>query len=359
MKVLFSGGGTLGSVTPLLAMQDALHTQNAHTKFFWLTTRKGPEIGVLQKNNISYATIYSGKLNRFLSIGNFFAPFGIIAGFFQAIYMLLKHSPDICISAGGYVSVPVHAAAWLFGIPTWIHQQDVIPGMSNKLMAPSAKKITTALQKSVQFFPKKKTSWMGNPVRKDVLHGSVNGGRARFHIKSTLPIVFGTGGGTGAARINELIISALPHLQEVCEVIHVTGITRDQDAAQDAQKKYTHYRAYDFFTDEMKDAYAVADIVVTRGGFGTLTELSALKKPTIVIPKPGHQEANVAYLAEHNAIIALDEQKIDGMALASAIKRLISDTRKAQQLGATLHEQLPIARNTEIVDIVSALVQKQ
>ena len=152
MKILFSGGGTLGPVTPLLAIHDMVTEAHPNATFFWLGNKLGPEKMTIEKFDIPFHTISSGKLRRYISFWNVIDIIRIIIGFFQSIKILWKEKPDVCISAGGFVSVPVHAAAWLLGIPTWVHQQDVVIGLANKLMAPSARVITTALEMHLNYF---------------------------------------------------------------------------------------------------------------------------------------------------------------------------------------------------------------
>ena len=175
MKILFSGGGTLGPVTPLLAIQEMIKKEH-DAKFVWVGTKKGPEKALVQKEGIGFLSIYSGKLRRYLSFYNVIDIFKILIGFFQSLKIMWKEDPDLCISAGGYISVPVHWAAWLSGTSTWVHQQDVAIGLANRLMAPFAKIVTTALEENASGFSKKKTVWLGNPVRQEILRGKKEDG---------------------------------------------------------------------------------------------------------------------------------------------------------------------------------------
>jgi len=157
MKIIFSGGGTLGPVTPLLAIYDIVKTAHPEAQFLWVGTKRGPERELVEQKGIRFITLSSGKFRRYLSIWNITDIVRIIIGFFQSIEIIRKESPGLCVSAGGFISTPLHWAAWFLGVPTWIHQQDVKVGLSNKLMAPFAKVITTALSKNVADFSKKKT----------------------------------------------------------------------------------------------------------------------------------------------------------------------------------------------------------
>lgn len=358
MKVVCSGGGTLGPVTPLLAITDTLKEMDPATELVWIGTKKGPERGLIEARGIRFQTIASGKLRRYLSVWNITDIVRIVVGFVQSLVFLWRENPTICISAGGFISVPVHWAAWLLGIPTWIHQQDVRVGLANRLMAPTATRITTALEQSVSLFPKKKTIWLGNPVRKEIRAGSREHGIARFQLDPAVPVVFATGGGTGSMRVNQLIVQAVQHLETHAQVIHLTGKERPQELVNRAVKHFDYYQIHQFFTEEMPDAYAAADIVISRGGFGTITELAALGKCAILIPKPGHQVENVAFLKKAGAIVLVNEQTSDGNSLAGEIKALLADTQQRAEMGQRLQRLLPPAKDESIKVIVQQLLGK-
>ncbi|MBP9761105.1 MAG: UDP-N-acetylglucosamine--N-acetylmuramyl-(pentapeptide) pyrophosphoryl-undecaprenol N-acetylglucosamine transferase [Candidatus Magasanikbacteria bacterium] len=352
MKILFSGGGTLGPVTPLLAIHDMVTEAHPNATFFWIGTKRGPEKMTIEEYGIPFHTISSGKLRRYISFWNVIDIVRIVIGFFQSIKILWREKPDVCISAGGFVSVPVHAAAWLLGIPTWVHQQDVVIGLANKLMAPSARVITTALEMHLNYFSKKKTTWIGNPVRASLFHGTRAGAEKLFGIDPKLPVVFATGGGTGSFRVNQLVIEAVHHLQGICHIIHLTGKERPQELIEPAKRQFSFYHPFLFFTEEMSDAYAAADIVISRGGFGTMSEIAALEKPGILIPKPGHQEENVAFLSEKNAVVVLDEKTCNGNHLAKVIKELLADSAERGRLAQRLTHLLPRAKKDDLLEVL-------
>ncbi len=355
MKILFSGGYTLGPVTPLLAIREKIKKQYPDAEFVWVGTKTGPERKLIEEQGIRFTTIASGKLRRYLSIWNITDILKIVIGWFQSIKIMWQENPDICISAGGFISVPVHWAAWLFGISTWVHQQDVQVGLANKLMAPFAKIITTALEQNVRNFSKKKTHWIGNPVREEILQGKKAEALKNFDLQSDLPVVFATGGGTGSMRVNQLVVQAVQHLKGHCQVIHLSGKERPQELVERAVKHFDYYQIHQFFTHEMAEAYAVADIVISRGGFGSLTEISSLGKPAILVPKPGHQEENVRFLAKAGAVLLVDEKTADGNFLAKMIKDLLADDLKQKQMSKQIQKMLPLAKDEDIWGIVEYL----
>lgn len=359
IKIIYSGGGTLGPVTPLLAMHEILTKEfGGGYSAVWVGTKQGIERDLVAASGIPFQTIAAGKLRRYFSVWNILDPLKMIVGFFQSIILLLRENPQLCVSAGGYVSVPLHWAAWLLGIPTWIHQQDVQIGLANRLMKLIARQITTVLKAQTTLFPKRKTLWLGNPIRLEILQGTKTDARKIFNLKSNLPIVFATGGGTGSLRINQLIIESIPQLRGSAQVIHLSGKERPQELVNRAQELFAdYYQVHQFFGSEMKYAYAIADVVISRGGFGSLSELAALKKCVIVIPKPGHQEENVDYFARSNTVIQLDEQEIDGNSLAKVIRELLENSQRRESMGQQLHQLLPPADPAEIIKIVNKIVR--
>lgn len=360
MKILFSGGGTLGPVTPLLAIHETIAAAHPKAEFLWVGTKNGPERDLVEASNIGFVPIASAKFRRYISFRTLVDIAGLFVGFFQSIGIIWKENPSLCISAGGFTSVPLHWAAWLFGVPTWIHQQDVRVGLSNRLMAPIAKQITTALETSAEHFSKRKTFHLGNPVRKDITSGKKKDALALFSINDDKkPVIFAMGGGTGSMKVNQLLITAINHLEGQAEVIHLSGKERPQELVDRTQEHFDHYHPYQFFTNEMKHAYAAADIVISRGGFGSLTEIAALGKPAIIIPKPGHQEENVGFLAEEGAVLLVDERTSDGHYLANVIRELLADKQKRDDMGRQIQAKLPVAKDEDILTLVSRFVDNR
>jgi len=344
-------------VTPLLAIRETIQEKYPEAEFVWVGTKTGPEKKLLEEINIKFIPITAGKFRRYLSLVNIFDIIRVVIGFFQSLKILWQENPDMCISAGGFVSVPVHLAAWIFGIPTWIHQQDIRIGLSNRIMAPLARVVTTSVEKNVKKFSQRKTLWLGNPVRQDILQGNKKKAQEIFHLKSDLPVVFATGGGTGSAKVNQMIVESMQHLSGFVQIIHLSGKERPQELVERAKKHFPDYQVYQFFTEEMKQAYAIADIVVSRGGFGTLSEIAALGKVAIIIPKPGHQEDNVEFLEKNKAAIFVSEITSNGLYLAKIIRDLLLDKDEQKKLATNLQRLLPVAKKHDIIDLVEKLLK--
>ena len=353
-KIIFSGGGTLGSVTPLLGLAAILQTEYPEAEIVWVGTAKGPERTVIEAAGYRFLVLPVAKLRRYWSwrnVGDFGN--GLLA-FWRANKILWQEQPRLCLSAGAYVSVPLHWAAWFHGVPTWIHQLDVQPGLANRLMARTARLITVSLPQSIQFFSRRKTVSIGNFTRPDIGKNSAATGRAFWQITDTDPVVLVLGGGTGAERVNELITAAAPHVLPQAHIIHSLGAERSAALAQSIAAQYPgRYRAIPFLGASLTQAYAAADLVVTRGGFGTLTELAALSKAAIVIPKSGHQQANVRYFVDKKAVIAVDERLTDGDHLAQVIRHLLQQPGLRTQLGAHLHVAAPSADPTRVLALAA------
>lgn len=359
MKIILSGGGTLGSVTPLLAIAEIIKEASPDAEFLWVGTRRGPEAAVVGQYHMRFIALASGKFRRYLSWWNVVDLGRIVIGLVQSLTLLWRENPDLCVSAGGFISVPLHAAAWLFGVKSWIHQQDLRVGLANRLMAPLAGQITTALEASVVHFKKKKTAWLGNPVRRSIFGGDRTRAYSRFHLDGRLPVIFALGGGTGSERVNQLIAEAIPHVGGICQIIHLSGKDRPQEQVARAANLFPYYHVYQFFHEEMADAYAAADLVISRGGFGTLTELGALGKPAIVLPKGGHQEENVGFLAKQGGLMQADERGLTGYALAQHIKQLLAQASIRLAMGQKLQQLLPTADAGAVLGIARKLTRRR
>ncbi len=356
MKIILSGGGTLGPVTPLLAIRETVLKKYPDAQFVWVGTKDGPEKKLVDAAGIPYFVIGAGKWRRYFSLFNLVDLFTIGWAFVQSLFLLWQEKPNLVISAGGFVSVPLHWAAWVLGAPAWIHQQDVAPGLANKLMAPFAKKVTTSLQSSLKYYSQSKTIWIGNPAR--AITGINSGdGKKYFSLNSNDPVIFVVGGGTGSSRLNQMLIEALPLWPKNWQVIHLVGRERPKELAERAAGVFDNYYVFEFFTEEMKFAYAAADVVVARAGFNTITELALLNKAAILLPKEGHQVENASFLENNNAALILNEKVDGGLKLAQQVKELILIPEKRRVLGRRLHEVLPVASPESIIQTFEWLIK--
>ncbi len=333
MRIVFTGGGTLGSVTPLVAAAAELRRLDPGVRLDWIGTRTGPEAGVVAAAGLDFHAISSGKLRRYFSFANFIDPFRIAAGFFQALGLLGRLRPDAVVSAGGFVAVPAVWAAAVRRIPVHVHQEDIRPGLANKLTAPFAASVSVAFESSLKDFAGRHPVWTGNPVRAELFTGSRQEARRLFGLEEGTPTVLVIGGGTGAGSLNELVRKALPGLIPAVQVLHLTGRGKLAPPA-DAPSRY---RQIEFLGDDMRHAYAAADLVVTRAGMGVLTELAALGLPAVIVPMPdSHQEDNAAFFGRAGAAEIVSEKSTFSKAFAEAIVRLAGDRPRLDALRAAM-----------------------
>ena len=351
IKIILAGGGTGGSVMPLLAVADEIKNKKSETEFLFIGTRKGiPEKELVKNKNIPYQAIFSGKFRRYISLKNIIDPFLILIGFFQSFFIILKFNPKAIFSAGGFVSVPLAWAAWLLRKPIFIHQQDIVPGLANKLIAPLAKKITISFDKSFKNFSRQKTILTGNPVRKEILQGSKEKAIKQFNLDNNLPVLLIIGGGTGAQKINEMIVQIVPKLVEFCQIIHLTGKGKE---IKDKKLNFENYHQYEFLNQGIPDIYQVADLIISRAGLGVLTELSILKKPMICIPIPdSHQEFNAQYFADQEALILINQKILKPGQLLEKIKQIINSEKKLKDLSNNIGQLAHLRAGEKIAKII-------
>ncbi len=339
--IVLSGGGSGGPVTPLLALAPDLRA--AGYELAWVGTMDGVERKMVQEHDITYQAISAGKFRRYFSLQNFFDAFRVLAGFFESLNYLSKKRPALVMTAGGFVSVPLVWAAWALHIKVIVHQQDIRPGLANRLMAPFADVVTVTFEKSLKDFGKKAV-WTGNPVRaafRNVVSRKKEGARPRLLV---------LGGGTGAAALNNLVVDSLPQLLEFADVVHVTGGKTEKNIETKAG-----YTPYDFLSEErMAQEMADADLVVTRAGLGALTELAYLGKPTIIIPMPGsHQEVNAIYFAEKEAAVVINQEHMQVVDCIAGIKTFLYDGEKRQQVSTKMHSLMKSDAVEALMKLVS------
>lgn len=359
--IVFAGSGSGGPVTPLLALVPELAERMPHVRFL-LVGSGGIEAHLATRAKVPYTSIVGAKLRRYWSLANIGTPFQLLIGFIQS-YRLLGKTQALCVvGAGGFVQVPVMWAAWLRGVPVLVHQQDVVPGLANRLCAPIADLVTVSLKQSLLDFPSgwflrhlnKKAAdrvvWTGNPVRELVLPSRAAAHKT-LHMDPEFPTVLVMGGGTGAHVLNDIVIRSLPQLTSFANVIHLTG--GRETPAQVHSKRYHPFR----FLDDMGSAYAAADIVVSRAGMGAITELAHIGKPAIIIPMPqSHQEYNADLLNEAEAALAVVQNVVTPEGLSGLIRGLLFEHQLQKRLVKNLRGVLPERATAAVAARVVRLV---
>ncbi len=350
MKILLTGGGTGGHLIPLLGVVSELRKINAEKKlgepeFLLITPASGFNENISEAG-IQIKTIKAGKLRRYFSWENLRDIFKIPIGIVQSLYHISKFKPDVVFSKGGFASVPPVIAAWILRVPIITHESDIVPGLANRIIASFASKILISFSAAEKYFDKNKVILTGNPIRSDIVQGNRENALKFFKLSPDLPTVLIFGGSQGAQKINEMTLEILPSLIEKCQVIHQCGDKNYEEIKNKVSKLNLkcpeRYRVYPFIKDEMKDAYALAEIVIGRAGANSLAEIVALKKPNILIPLStsanNHQPKNAEFFTEKKASLVIDETVNNSQDLAKAIFKLLSDKNLQDQMEQKLSE---------------------
>lgn len=355
--ILFTGGGTLGPVTPLLSVAAQWRRRDPDVRCSWIGTPKGPERLLIEGAKIPFFGLSAPRMNRFRKWTYPLIPFHMVWSMWQAAKMLKEMKPDLVISAGAYVSVPVVWVAWLMGIPVWIHELDVRPGVANRAMAPFAKRVSVTWAESAKAYPAKKTSVVGTMVRATLALGDRVSARDRYGLRADMPTVLVLGGGTGASSLNDTMLVIADDVLRVANVIHLTGRGKMIPALHALQEQGKPYVALEFLHEGMADAYAVADIVVARAGMGTISELAALGKPAIIVPLPGsQQEENAKALSEQGAADVV--MQATPQVLLQAILKMVQSADYRNERADRIRRIFPVNADERIVHDAIELIAK-
>lgn len=339
MKILFAGGGTLGPVTPLLAVAEAWKELDPSVEFVWVGTPNGPERRPLEAAGIRFLSLPVARFTRYPSFEWLMLPVNLVRAARKAWMILKEERPALVATAGGFTGVPLVAAARMQGIPSWLHQQDVRPILSSVLCAPFVTSVTVAWEASLGAFPEKKTRVVGNPVRRSMLAADRDAACARFGIDPARKTVLVFGGGGGSLWFNRMMETVGAELAADANVIHLTGLGKMSETLASLGRNYV---AVELLTDGMADAFAAADVVACRAGMGTITELAASRKPAVVVPMPDSpQEDNARVLREANAAIVLRQGETTPQEFLEAVRGLLNDAPRRHALGDSVAVLLP------------------
>jgi UDP-N-acetylglucosamine--N-acetylmuramyl-(pentapeptide) pyrophosphoryl-undecaprenol N-acetylglucosamine transferase len=356
LAILLAGGGSGGSATPVLAVGACLRELRPSIELMLVGTHDGPERALADADEIAFAAVHSGKLRRYWSWQNLVDPFQVATGGIESLSLVRTFRPAAALGAGGFAAVPPLLSAALTGVPVHIHQQDVLPGLANRMLAPFARSISVALPASARYFPTQRTSVVGNPVRSTLFAGSAARAATRFGLEADVPLVLATGGGTGAVGLNRLVVEAAPLLSERSQVIHLTGRGR----AVAPPHPLPRYHQLEFVTDEMADLLAAACVVITRAGMGTLSELAALAKPAVVVPMPrSHQLANAEAFEQGGAVVVCDQERLNGARLAATVLELVEDSTRRDQLAQRISRAMQPDAAMRIARLVLGLAERR
>lgn len=308
-KIILTGGGTAGHVTPNIALLPRL--REAGFDITYIGSYNGIEKQLLKEQKIPYYGISSGKLRRYFDIKNFSDPLKVIKGLWQSIRLMRKLKPDIVFSKGGFVSVPVILAARFCHIPSIIHESDLTPGLANKLAIPNAAKVCCNFPETLKYLPEDKAVLTGSPIRRELLSGNKENARKLCNFTNEKPVLFVVGGSSGSKFINDTIRGLLPELLKTYQVIHMCG----KGNIEESLKRTAGYKQFEYIGAELNDIFALADLVVSRAGANSICELLALHKPNILIPlsanaSRGDQILNAQSFEKQGFSVVIEEDVI-------------------------------------------------
>lgn len=349
-RILFTGGGTGGHIYPILAVAEELKTLSRQKNVYLELKYLGPAgryQSLLAENDISVSNLISAKIRRYFDLKNFLdIPFFFLS-VIQAFWKVFWLMPDVLFSKGGPGSFPVVLASWFYRIPAFIHESDSIPGISNRLAARFAQKIAVSFNSTADFFPRRKAVLVGNPIRQSLLNDILDQSEAKtiFNLNPQKPLIFVVGGSQGSERINDFMTSvAEEFIKAEIQILHQTGFNNFDNIRNElkiilkgySEEEKKRYKIALYFEKDLKDVYAAADIVVSRAGSGSIFEIAAFGKPSILIPLPeaaqNHQISNAYEYAKNGAAIVVEETNLKPHIFIDQIKKLLSDSEKLKNM---------------------------
>lgn len=336
LRIVVTGGGTGGHVYPSLAVIKLLRARATDSlEIIYIGSGSEMEQDIVKEADRSYV-VMSGKYRRYFSFANFLSPFQVFFGILQSLQILFKELPNAVFSKGGYVAFPVVLAAWAYRIPILTHETDAVPGSANRIIGKFCNKVAISYRHSAQYFIQEKIIPTGIPVRETVIGGDIKKAREYFHLTESLPTILVLGGSQGSRAINEKFSLVLDNILEFAQVIHQTGKGNFDEAKEQAEggagikAGSGQYRIFPFLNEEeMCLAFAVADLVISRAGGTTISEIAANRKISILIPLESsandHQRMNAYAVAEEGAAMVLEEPNLSEHIFLERIKHILND----------------------------------
>lgn len=320
-RIILTGGGTAGHVTPNIALLPRLKELGYDIQYIGSYT--GIEKELIEPFGIPYHGISSGKLRRYFSVQNFTDPFRVLKGFREAHKLIRQLKPDVIFSKGGFVSVPVVLAGKRCKVPVIIHESDMTPGLANKIAIPSAAKVCCNFPETLKSLPEGKAVLTGSPIRQELLSGNKIAAMDMCHFTSDKPVILVIGGSLGSVAVNNAVREALPELLKDFQIIHLCGKGKMDESLKDVEG----YCQFEYIKNELRNLFALADIVISRAGANAICELLALHKPNLLIPlsanaSRGDQILNARSFERQGFSLVLEEEQLTKETLLNAVKTL-------------------------------------
>ena len=360
INILISGGGTGGHIYPAIAIANELKLRFPNAKFLFVGAKDKMEMEKVPQAGYEIKGLWISGIQRQLTVDNLSFPFKLISSLWNASKIIRNFKPDIAIGTGGFASGPTLIMANKKGIPTLIQEQNSFPGITNKLLSKKAGKICVAYDDLERFFPVDKIVKTGNPVRQDLLsiHSKRDEGKAFFKLDDSKKTILVLGGSLGARKINQLVENNLDFFKEQdVQVVWQCG-----KLYFDEYKKYNELENIQVhqFLNRMDFAYASSDIIISRAGASSVSELCIVGKPVIFIPSPNvsedHQTKNAKSIADKHAAILLKESELDTFSIV--FETLLKDKGKQEHLSENIKELALPGATTDIVNEVEKLLKK-
>lgn len=323
-RIILTGGGTAGHVTPNIALIPKLRELGFDIQY--IGSYQGIEKELIEPFGIPYHGISSGKLRRYFSLQNFTDPFRVLKGLGEAKKLIKELQPDIIFSKGGFVSVPVVIAGKQNKVPVIIHESDMTPGLANKLAIPSATKVCCNFPETLEHLPKEKAVLTGSPIRQELLSGNKIAAMDLCGFTADKPVILVIGGSLGSVAVNNAVREALPELLKSFQVVHLCGKGKLDESLVGTKG----YIQFEYIKNELRDIFALSDVVISRAGANAICELLALRKPNLLIPlsanaSRGDQILNARSFERQGFSIVLEEEEVTKDSLLEAVNKLYAN----------------------------------
>lgn len=353
-RIILTGGGTAGHVTPNIALLPELKRQGFDIQY--IGSYDGIEKKLIEEFDVPYHGISSGKLRRYFDPKNFSDPFKVIKGYRQAVKLMKKLKPNVVFSKGGFVSVPVVLAAKRCKIPTIIHESDMTPGLANKICIPCATKVCANFPETVNSLPEGKTVLTGTPIRKELFSGNKILGLEFCHFSINKPVILVIGGSLGSVVVNNAVRKILPQLLEHYQVIHLCG----KGKVDESLNGTPGYVQFEYIKKELSDLMDAADLVISRAGANAICEILALRKPNILVPlsaaaSRGDQILNAGSFEKQGFSYVIKEEELTAQTLLEAVNTVYEN--KASYVDAMTKSKLNDSIHT-ITNLINEVMKK-
>lgn len=320
-RVVLTGGGTAGHVTPNMALIPVLREKGYDIHY--IGSYDGIEKKLMEDMGIPYHGISTGKLRRYFNVKNFSDPFRVIKGLSEAKHLMKELQPDVVFSKGGFVAVPVVLAAHSKHIPIICHESDMTPGLANRIAIPKASRVCCNFPETVESLPKGKATVTGTPIRQELFNGDAAAAMTFCGFREIRPTLLIIGGSSGSVRVNEAVWSCIEDITKKYNVIHLCG----KGKMNDSYKNVPNYVQFEYIKQELANLLALSDVVVSRAGANAICELLALRKPSVLIPlsleaSRGDQILNAQSFAKSGYSKLLMEEDVNEASLIDAINEV-------------------------------------